>query len=516
MAPHRKVAADGEEQTPHDPKAVSNPSGITGKLCTWIHDTTISSIPDDVVRRAKYLILDGIACGLVAAHLPWSETAARAIFNMEPEGQCTVMGWGGSRSESGGKKLSPLAASILNSTFIQGFELDDYHSTAPLHSCSILIPALFAAVEAEGPARTFSGRDYLKAFIVGCEVGPRVGLALHGTDLLSRGWHSGAVQGPSASAAAVSSLLGLPAGYIESALGIACTQAGGLMSAQFGSMAKRMQHGFASRNGLFATLLAKEGYTGIQEVYETPYGGFLSMFSEGVTNFSPKSVPEELVNGLGEKWELHGVRVKLHAAMAALHGTIDCIEKLQKEHESLFAAENLVNIESITTQHSKPAFEHGGWTAPPDKPLTSTAAQMSIQYAAAAQLVDHEVLMAQFGADKLNRPQLRELMAKITPTHNPEFDSDKRKGWRTVVTVRFKDQQGKTTEVETLVDGPKGIMPPASEEDIVTKWRMLVRDVLDNERRDQIEKCVLGMDKLEDVRELIALLEGTVKCPIVV
>ncbi|EXJ55029.1 uncharacterized protein A1O5_12768 [Cladophialophora psammophila CBS 110553] len=461
------TATTEEKQTPHDLTGVSNPSSITGKLSTWIHDTTISSIPDDVVRRAKYLILDGIACGLVAAHLPWSEVAARAIFDMEPEGQCTIIGWGGS------KKLSPLAASILNSTFIQGFELDDYHSTAPLHSCSILLPALFAAAEAE-TSRVFSGQDYLKAFIVGCEVGPRVGLALHGADLLSRGWHSGAVQGPSASAAAVASLLDLSPGYIESALGIACTQAGGLMSAQFGSMAKRMQHGFASRNGLFAALLAKEGYTGIQEVYETPYGGFLSMFSEGVTNFSPKSLPDELISGLGEKWELHGIRVKLHAAMAALHGTIDCIEKLQREHAQLFAAENLRNIEAITTQHSKPAFEHGGWTAPANKPLSSTAAQMSIQYAAAAQLVDHEVLMAQFGADRLNRTLLRELMAKITPTHNPELDSDRRKGWRTVVAVRFVG--GET--VVAQVEGPKGIIPPATDEDIVNKWRMLVRTCL--------------------------------------
>ena len=488
-----------------DPTAVSNPSSVTGKLSTWIHDTTIDAIPPEVLTRAKYLILDGIACGLVASHLPWSEIAARAVFKMEPAGQCTVIGWGGQ------KKLSPLAAAILNSTFIQGFELDDYHSTAPLHSCSILIPALFAAVEAD-PSQTFSGKDLLKAFVVGCEVGPRVGLALHGTDLLSRGWHSGAVQGPSASAAAVSSLLSLPPGHIESALGIACTQAGGLMSAQFGSMAKRMQHGFASRNGLFAALLAQEGYTGIKEVYETPYGGFLSMFTEGVSNFSPKSLPDELINGLGERWELHGIRVKLHAAMAALHGTIDCIEKLQKQHPDLFSAEKLSEIEKITTQHSKPAFEHGGWTAPRNEPLTSTAAQMSIQYAAAAQLVDHEVLMAQFGADKLNRPLLRELMDKIQPVHNAEFDSDKKKGWTTIVTVRFNDG----TEVETSVAGPKGITPPASEEDVVQKWRMLVRDVLEEKRRDEIEKCVLDLEKLADVKELVRLLEGVVNCPIVV
>jgi aconitate decarboxylase len=487
-----------------DFKAVSNPSGITGKLCTWINQTTIDSIPEDVLIRAKYLILDGLACGLVGAHLPWSETAANAVFKFEPRGQCTVIGWEGKE-----RKLSPIAAATLNSTFIQGFELDDYHSNAPLHSCSILIPALLAAVEAN-PDQTFSGREFLKAFIVGCEIGPRVGLALHGTDLLSRGWHSGAIQGPSAAAAAVSSLLALPPGHIESALGIACTQAGGLMSAQFGSMAKRMQHGFASRNGLYATLLAREGYTGIQEVYETPYGGFLSMFSEGVTAFNQKSVPEELISGLGDRWELHNIRIKLHAAMAVLHGTIDCIENLQHQHPEMFVPENLSTIEEITTQHSKPAYEHGGWIAPRDKPLGSTAAQMSIQYAAAAQLVDHQVLMAQYGADRLNRPLLRELMDKVHPTHNEKFDDAKT--WRTVVNVRFANGN----EIETFVDGPKGLAPPATNDEVVQKWRMLVKDVLQEERRADIESFVLALDQMKDVRELSRLLEGSVKCPIVV
>ena len=115
------------------PSAPSNPTGVTGQLCTFIQDTTFSSIPADIVKRAQYLILDGIACGLVSSHLPWSETAAHGIYNMEAEGQCSVMGWGDC-------KLSPLAAAALNSTFIQGFELDDYHSAAPLHSNALLLP----------------------------------------------------------------------------------------------------------------------------------------------------------------------------------------------------------------------------------------------------------------------------------------------------------------------------------------------------------------------------------------
>ena len=487
----------------------SNPDGVTGKLCNWINETRFSDIPPEVTERAKYLILDGIACALVSSHLPWSETAANVIFKMEPPGQCSVIGWEN-------KRLSPLAATILNSTFTQGFELDDYHSKAPLHSNSLLLPPLFAAAEStstesEGSSiKKFSGEDFLRAYVVGCEIGPRVGLALHGADLLSRGWHSGAVQGPSAACAAVSSLLGLNPSQVESALGIACTQAGGLMSAQFGSMAKRMQHGFASRNGVFAALMAREGYTGIQEVYETPYGGFLSCFSQGA-NFEPKSLPGELLSGLGERWELEGVRVKLHAAMAGLHSAIDCIENLQKAHPDLFADVKLDTIEKIITQHARAAYEHGGWIAPVDKPMTSTAAQMSIQYAAAAQLLDREVLMSQFGAQKLNRPEIRALVAKVQPVHEPILDEKQETRFTTIATVHVKDC---SDVLQERVEAPKGISPPVGNADIVDKWRRLVCGVISDDKRDEIEKTVLGMEGLQDVTELAQLLRGDVKCPI--
>lgn len=281
------------------------------------------------------------------------------------------------------------------------------------------------------------------------------------------------------------------------------------MSAQFGSMAKRMQHGFASRNGLYAALMAQGGYTGIHEVYETPYGGFLSCFSQGA-NFQPSYLPEELVKGLGEKWEINDIRVKLHACMAGLHGTIDCAANLQKQHHEKMS--KLDDIESVVTEHSKPAFEHGGWTAPADKPITSTGAQMSIQYAAAAQLVDEQVLMAQFSAENLNRPLVRELMGKVKPTHNPELDGSKTVGWQTNMTVKFRDG----TEYKESVNAPRGIEPAVTNEDIVDKWRRLVEGVLGQERMDKIETCVLGLENLEDVRQLSELLAGTVKSPITV
>jgi 2-methylcitrate dehydratase MmgE/PrpD-like protein len=67
--------------------------GPTGKLCNWVHNVKMSDIPSDVQTRAKYLVFDGIACLLVGAHLPWSEKAANAIFEMDPPGSATIFGY---------------------------------------------------------------------------------------------------------------------------------------------------------------------------------------------------------------------------------------------------------------------------------------------------------------------------------------------------------------------------------------------------------------------------------------
>ena len=72
--------------------------------------------------------------------------------------------------------------------------------------------------------------------------------------------------------------LGLSAEQAVHALGIAGTQAAGLMAAQYGAMVKRMHAGRAAQSGLYGALLAEAGFTGIVDVFESPYGGFCTTF----------------------------------------------------------------------------------------------------------------------------------------------------------------------------------------------------------------------------------------------
>jgi 2-methylcitrate dehydratase PrpD len=227
-------------------RPATDPAGPTGRLATWVAKTTLDDVPASVRDRAKHLVLDGIGCALIGAQLPVSRIGVEGVTALDDAGDSVLVGWGG-------RATSATSAAMLNSSFIQGFELDDYHPLAPLHSNSLVLPAMLAAAPRVGRV---SGESFLLGAILGYETGPRVGQALGGLDMLSRGWHSGVVFGPLAAAAAAGTLYGLDAAGFEDAFGMAATQSCGLMSAMYESMVKRMQHGFASRNGLTAAALA--------------------------------------------------------------------------------------------------------------------------------------------------------------------------------------------------------------------------------------------------------------------
>src|ERR1700756_2115004 len=289
------------------PRAATDPNGPTGRLATWLADTTLDDIPPSVREHAKHLLLDGVGCALVGAQLPVSRKGVEGVTKLDDAGNALLIGWGG-------RTTSSSSAAMLNSSFIQGVELDDYHPLAPLHSNCLVVPAMLAAAP---PVGWVSGARFLLGAILGYETGPRVGQALGGLEMISRGWHSGVVFGTLSAAASAGTLYRLDAAGFEDALGMAATQSCGLMSAQFESMVKRMQHGFASRNGLTAAALAATGYVGIKRVFEREYGGWLSTFGE-----CHHPDPGKIYAGLGTVWETDRIAVKAYAAMGLLHAGI--------------------------------------------------------------------------------------------------------------------------------------------------------------------------------------------------
>jgi 2-methylcitrate dehydratase PrpD len=464
----------------------TEPDGATGRLATWITDFTLDQVPPAIQERAKHLILDGLACALVGAQLPWSRTAVEAVSTFEGAGDAPLIGWGTTTSLP--------AAALLNGTFIQGFELDDFHPLAPLHSASLIIPALLSAARLDP---SLGGRRLVGASIVGFEVGPRVGLALHGAEMLSRGWHSGSVFGTISSAAAVANLLGLDGAAVEDALGLGATQSHGLMAAQFGAMSKRMHHGMASRCGLYAALLARGGYTGIKAVFEQPYGGFLSTFGEG---HDPDA--SQIASQLGERWETERIVVKPYAAMGGLHAAVDALTEIRAKRG--FQADE---IASVDVELGDAVYHHGWWS--PQRPLTPTAAQMNIAYVLAVAVLDGAVLIEQFSPARIDADDVWELIPRITAHHNQDFDTQPRSRGQTRVTVRLTDG----TIEESYQYAARSILSPLSNEEIVAKYRALTRRVMDAERQARLEELVLSLETVADLGTLTGLLAPSVGSP---
>jgi 2-methylcitrate dehydratase PrpD len=458
----------------------TDPAGPTGQLCDWLAGFSLEDAPASARERAKALTLDGIACAIVGAQLPWSRTAAEIVQKFEGQGDRTIVGWGTTTSAP--------AAALLNGTFIQGFELDDFHPLGPLHSASIVLPALWAASEGD---RKVSGRQFLEAAMVGYEVGPRVGMALHGAQMLSRGWHSGSVFGTHAAAAAVGKLMALDPARFEDALGLAGTQSAGLMAAQYEAMCKRMHHGFSARNGLYAAVLAEGGYTGIKRVFERPYGGFLSTFGEG---HDPDA--SQITSGLGSRWEVERVVIKPYAAMGGIHSPLDALFDVAAQRA--LKAEEIARIECDV---SHAVYHHGWWV--PERPLTPIGAQMNIGYALAVAVLDGAAMVQQFSPSRIDADDVWALIPKIEVRHDPAFDAGgMAKRGQTRVAVTFTD--GERIVVERTAS--RAIESPQSTGEVAAKYRTLTDGLIDAPRQLAIEEMTLAIERLDDMRELMALL----------
>src|ERR1700757_318655 len=76
-------------------RAATAPNGPTGRLATWLANTTLDDIPPSVRERAKYLLLDGVACALVGAQLPVSRKGVEGVTALDDAGSAVLIGWGG-------------------------------------------------------------------------------------------------------------------------------------------------------------------------------------------------------------------------------------------------------------------------------------------------------------------------------------------------------------------------------------------------------------------------------------
>jgi aconitate decarboxylase len=457
-------------------------NSYTRDIAAFVGGLTYERIPADVIARIKLLILDSLGCALYGTELPWSRILMTTLGGLDHTSTCAVWGTG--------RRLSAPHAALVNGTLVQSFELDDVHRAGVLHVGAVTLPALVAAAELR-PGMT--GRDFLRAAVAGYEIGPRVGLCM-GPEHIGQGWHSGATVGVFSAAAGAAAALRLPVDQVVHALGIAGTQAAGLMAAQYGAMVKRMHAGRAAQSGLYGALLAEAGFTGIVDVFESPYGGFCTTFSRSQDRFNLA----ELTSGLGERFETFGVALKFYSCVGSNHTTLDAIRAIAARRS--FRADD---VAKITVHGSQATVDHVGW---PYKPQGLTSAQMNLPFCVATLLAEGDVFVDQFCEAAVTDPRRMTLAGKVEVLHDPAITA---RGARLRHMVRVDVQFADGALESETVEAPRGSEQKfASEADVVEKFHKLARRSCDDAQAERIVELVLGCDKLADIGMLVSALAG--------
>src|SRR5712672_1896204 len=452
----------------------------TRKIAEFISTLTYERIPAEVRERIKLLILDSLGCAVYGADLEWCRILQASLAAVDATRTTSV--WGTKLA------LSSPHAALINGTQVQGFELDDVHRQGVLHVGAVTLPALIAVAESHGH---LTGQDFLAAAVAGYEIGPRVGKCM-GQEHIGQGWHSGATVGVFSAAAGAARGLRLTAEQTVHALGIAGTQSAGLMTAQYGAMVKRMHAGRSSQSGLYGALLAHNGFTGIVDVFEAPYGGFCTTFSRSNDRFNLA----ELSAGLGERFETMRISLKFYSCVGSNHTTLDAIRDIRKKRPF-----GLDELDKIVVHGSQVTVDHVGW---PYRPDSMTTAQLNLPFCVATLLIEGDVSVDQFRPDSIHDAARIAFSRKVEVVHDPQITAlGSAFRHKARVDVHLRDG---SVHTETR-EAPRGSEQSfASAADIVGKFKMLTRAKLPAARQQAIIDAVLGLEKLADAKQFTELL----------
>jgi aconitate decarboxylase len=461
----------------------SQDNPYTRGIAEFVSNLKYEAIPENVRHRLKLLMLDSLGCALYGADLQWSRILQDKLSAFDTTRLCGI--WGTD------KKLSAPHAALVNGTQVQGFELDDVHRAGVLHVGAVVLPSLISLTEMK---KGMSGKEFLTAAAAGYEIGPRVGLCM-GPAHIASGWHSGSTLGVFSSAAGASRGLKLNTEQTVHALGIAGTQASGLMAAQFGAMVKRMHAGRASQSGLYGALLADGGFTGIINVLESEYGGFCTAMSQSKDNFNLK----ELTSGLGSRWEIMGVALKFYSCVGSNHTTLDAIRLMQEEKP--FGPKD---VKKIVVHGSKVTMEHVGWKYVPQG---LTSAQLNLPYCVATLLLDGDCFVDQFTEARVADPARMALAEKVEVREDKAITA---KGAKFRHMVHAEAHLNDGTVLKRTVEAGRGSeMNFASDADVVQKFEKLASKALPKAQVEKLRDAMLGLEKLGDASELAQLLVKT-------
>jgi len=444
----------------------------TTQLASYAANIEYTDLPSAAVSEAKAIVLDTLGAMLIASSPKYSSTRLLGDLALRLGGveECTVIGRD--------FLTSCFNAALVNGTMAYAGDIEG-GGIAGQHAAAVLVPTAMAMGERE----RVSGKTFITALAIGYDVCSRVSLALSERGQRRRGFHLSALCGHFGAAATAGHILGLDETQTLNALGLAASQAGGLIRIWVGDATEHSRPfviGVAASNGVRSALLAQLGFGGPHEI-----------FDEGEFNvypaFSGEMHLEELTRGLGTDFRItqhHGF--KRYACCAGIHPALDALFKIMVQHD--LAPEDVAQvIHRVTPSGIVLGF--------------AKARSHNSPYMLAVAIANGRIDPGDFLSDGDPDPRVVDLARRIVVVADPDLE---RPGGM-VPTLEVIARDGR--RFAERVDIPKGRRGnPMSDEELEAKFMVLATEVIPHQRAQTILRLVHHLEEVEDVASLVELL----------
>ena len=442
-----------------------NSQSISRQLARFVCSLSFQALPNDVVSRTKTLVLDAFATAIAGRNVPYASLALKAVKNFK--GHSTIFSYD--------LRAPAMDATFVNAVLVSSIGQDDM--LYMVHPGAVVIPAAFAGSEEEG-GRT--GAEVITAIVAGYEVMGRVYL---GAPHIVPRFRGVSVFGPFGAAAACGKLFRLNEDQLTNAFGYAANLSSGFAEGWIaGTMEGKFHNGLASRNGIMATILGREGVTAAEKSLEGQ-SGFYQAFAGTAPDINT------LTAELGKRFLIMETKCKTYPVCGLEQVPVDLALTLVKQHH--IQANHIAKIVEIMPESDfyYPGTNYSG----PFR--TRFQATMSAQFCVAAAFLGKPVMSYSFYDKGYDDPEIAELARKVELIGEKERDTI-----RIQVTLR----DGKQYHIEG--SGTEMLAP--STDKIRSKFQHLTCDFLGDKRTDKIINLILNLEKVDDIKDLTRQLSS--------
>ena len=448
-------------------------------IADYITGTSYSDLPDEVVGKAKFWLLDTIGCGFGGVQSVLGQTAIRALAKISA-GNAGVLGCS--------EKVSVGTSAFLNAMLINALDYDD--SSAAGHLSSTLVGTLLAMKE----QADVSGRNFLLSYVTGYEVGARVAKAGQpSAERFAEVWGLGTNQTFGAVAAAAK-LMQLNKSQTLNALGIAGAGAPVPSGQKWGWDNRPLTWikdavAMPAQTGVVSTTLAEAGFLGCRDILDGPQG-FWRMAASDRCDF------DLLTRGLGSEYFIMDASIKTWSCCWFIHPTLDIVKNIVRHNGLVHQDIAQIDVWSLTDLSEM-------FTSIEPEELVD--AQFSLPYCVALALLGIPPGPGWFNKDLFHDEIVLSIgsRVKIHPDSRSDdifHNEDRRITARVVITTNGG------ASFEESAPAPRGTpMLPASEEEITGKYLAMAVPVIGSEKAQALMEFVLVLETYDSVTALSEL-----------